>query len=113
MNDILGNAIWDYYHKVSRKKLWIHNKYGAKEEMPVQVYFRNESNMTDLDLVALDNCKGKVLDIGAGAGSHSKILQQRGFDVTAIEISPKAAEVMKLRGVDKVVQQDIFTFEGE
>lgn len=113
MHDVLGNAIFDYYHNSKRYKLWIHNTYGPKEEMPVEIYLRDETEMPALEQIALQQCKGKVLDIGAGAGSHALLLQQKGVDVTALEISPKAAEVMKLRGVNKAVQQDIFEFEGE
>lgn len=113
MNDVLGQSISDYYNKRPLSKLWIHNKYGKKEEMPIATYFRNAAQMPDLELIALQNCAGKVLDIGAGAGSHALELQEKGIDVTALEISSKAAEVMKQRGVDKIVQQDIFTFESD
>ena len=111
MNDILGQAINDFYLKRSPSKLWIHNKYGLKEEMPVKIYFRDVKEMPDLELVALENCTGKVLDIGAGAGSHALVLQKKGIDVTALEVSPKAAEVMTLRGVKSIVEEDIFKFE--
>jgi SAM-dependent methyltransferase len=111
MNDVLGNALYDYYKKAAPSKLWIHNKYGPKEEMPVHIYFRKAEDMPALEAMALESCKGKVLDIGAGAGSHALALQQKGADVTALEISPKAAEVMKLRGVITIAEQDIFTFK--
>lgn len=113
MNDVLGQAISDFYHKQLLSKLWIHNKYGKKEEMPLATYFRVAAEMPDLELIALQNCAGKVLDIGAGAGSHALELQEKGFDVTALEISEEAAAVMKLRGVEKVIQQDIFSFDGK
>jgi SAM-dependent methyltransferase len=113
MNDILGQAISDYHNSLPLKKLWIHNKYGKKEEMPVATFFRGPKEMPPLELIALQNCKGKVLDIGAGAGSHSLLLLEKGIDVTALEISPKAAAVIKQRGVHKVQQQDIFNFESE
>lgn len=109
--DLPGEAMYDYYLNLFKGKLWIHNKYGPKEEMPVKVYLREVKEMPEIELIALENCKGKILDIGAGGGSHSLALQQRATDVTALEISPKAAEVMKLRGVKKVVEQDIFTFK--
>jgi 2-polyprenyl-3-methyl-5-hydroxy-6-metoxy-1,4-benzoquinol methylase len=67
--------------------------------MPVDVYFREAEDMPELEWIALQQCKGRVLDIGAGAGSHALILQQMGLDVTALDISPKAAAVMQLRGV--------------
>ena len=110
--DVLGNAISDYYHQTMKGKLWIHNKYGRRESMPVDVYFREEEDMSNLELFALLQCKGKVLDIGAGAGSISLQLQQRNIKVTALEVSPNAVNIMRLRGVQQVVQQDIFTFEG-
>ena len=111
--DVLGQALHDYYHNLSSRKLWIHNKYGLKEEMPVSIYFRPLHAMPEIELLALENCKGKVLDIGAGAGSHSLALQAGGADVAALEISPKACEIMKLRGVQKIIQHDVFTFKGE
>jgi SAM-dependent methyltransferase len=43
--------------------------------------------------------KGRVLDIGSGAGRISLYLQRRGHKVTAIDNSPLAIEVCKKRGV--------------
>ncbi len=113
MVDVLGQAISDFYNKKSLRKLWIHNKYGKKEEMPVATYFRNAEQIPHLELIALQNCRGRVLDIGAGAGIHALELQEKGFDVTALEISETAAEVMKHRGVKKIIRQDIFSFKEE
>lgn len=113
MSDVLGEVISDYYHQTMKGKLWIHNKYGKRESMPVDIYFRDEEDMSDLELFALQHCSGTVLDIGAGAGSISLQLQQRNIEVTALEISPKAVSIMKIRGIKQVVQQDIFKFEGE
>ena len=45
--------------------------------------------------------KGRVLDIGCGAGRHSLYLQNRGFDVLGIDNSPLAIKVCKLRGLKK------------
>ncbi len=112
MVDVLGQAIADYYYKNEPKKLWINNKYWPKEAMPVEVYFRDETNMTKLELMALQLCKGKILDIGAGAGSHVLWLQQQKADVTALEISPLACEVMQARGVTTIINQDIFTYNS-
>jgi SAM-dependent methyltransferase len=109
MKDVLGKAIHDHYHHLKTGKLWIHNKYGPKEEMPVEAYFRREEDMPALEQAALKECRGKVLDIGAGAGSHALWLQQQGIDVTALDISPAAGAVMELRGVQQVMVRDIFT----
>ncbi len=113
MKDVLGNALWDYYHQATPQKLWIHNQYGPKEEMPVAIYFRTAADMPELEWLALQQCRGAVLDIGAGAGSHALWLQEKGVAVTALEQSPKAAAVLQLRGVKNVVQQNIFDYSGE
>ncbi|WP_431200717.1 class I SAM-dependent methyltransferase [Mucilaginibacter sp. P25] len=110
MKDILGQAIHDHYHKSANHKLWINNQYGPKEEMPIDVYFRDEDDMPDIEWLAMNECRGSVLDIGAGAGSHALVLQQRGFDCTALDISPLACDVMKLRKVNKVIKGDIFVY---
>ena len=108
MNDVLGQALADYQQGAFTGKLWVHNKYGPKEEMPVKVYFRNMDEMPELEWVALQECRGRILDIGAGAGSHALALQQMGQDVTALEISPLSAGVMQERGVSQVLCQDFF-----
>ena len=110
MVDVLGRAIFDHYHQLNPDTLWIHNKYGPEEEMPVDVFFREADDMPDLELFAVNECKGKVLDIGAGAGSHALLLQDMGIDVTAIDISPLAVQVMQHRGVVKASEVNIFTY---
>lgn len=113
MNDVLGQAIFDHHRKLPGGKLWINNKYGPKEEMPVATYFRVEEDMPDIEWMALEQCRGKVLDIGAGAGSHALLLQEQGINVTAIDISPLAVEIMQERGVNKATAADIFTYQGK
>lgn len=110
MVDLLGQAIFDHYHQLIPDTLWINNQYGPKEEMPVDTFFRNVDDMPDLELFAINECKGKVLDIGSGAGSHALLLQDRGVDVTAIDISPLAVQVMQQRGVKKAFEADIYTY---
>lgn len=87
--------------------------FGPKVEMPVSYYFRNYNKMPELEQKALELCEGKILDIGAAAGSHALELQNRGFDITALEISPNACEVISNRGLKQVVCEDIFKFKSE
>lgn len=103
----------DFYQSGTSRKLWLHNNYGKPEEMPVEVFFREENDLTDMEILALETCKGSVLDIGAGVGAHSIVLQSYGIDVTALEISKSACEIMSDRGVKKVINRDIFAEQQE
>ncbi len=113
MKDVLGTAISDFHNNTSTGKLWVNNKYGPKEEMPVDVYFRDMDSMPDLEWAALHQCRGRILDIGAGAGSHALALQEMKLDITALDISPLSAAVMQARGVRKVINEDFFHLNTE
>ena len=107
--DVFGLALSDFYKNNSSDILWLHNSYGEAEEMPVDVFFRTESEMPTLEHKAISLCYGTVLDVGAGVGSHALLLQEMNVDVTAIDISANAVKIMKQRGVKKAFAQNIFS----
>lgn len=92
--------------------LLLHTSYGDTEEMPIDEFFRAPDDFPELESVALACCEGKVLDVGAGAGSHALYLQQLGMDVAAIDSSPGAAAVMRQRDVAQVITADFFEHRG-
>ena len=106
--DIYGNALLDYHETSKADILWLHNSYGEPEEMPIDIFFRNEEDMPEIELKAISLCKGKVLDVGAGVGSHALLLDKKKIDVTAIDISPIAVQIMQERGVRNPQLQDFF-----
>lgn len=110
--DVFGEALKDQYTKPPAETLWVHNSYDEPEEMPVDIYFRDENEMPELELKALALCKGKVLDVGAGVGSHALVLQGRGFDVTGMDISAPAVTIMKQRGLKQAIEGNILTYKG-
>eukprot|EP01133_Synstelium_polycarpum_P013193 gene13193-15503_t len=109
--DVFGEALKDQFIKGSAEILWLHNSYGEPEEMPLDIFFRNKKDMPEMELKALDLCKGHTLDLGAGAGSHALLLQQMKKEVTALDISPGAVSIMKQRGVKNILEKDIFALE--
>lgn len=113
MQDLPGKAIYDFYFTPHRYQLFVHDQFGPKVEMPVSYYFRNLDTMPELEQVALENCRGKTLDIGAAAGSHAIELQRKGIPVTALEISQNACKIMNERGVENVICEDFFKFSGQ
>lgn len=111
--DVFGRVLKDHFLGRQKGKLWLHNSYGQPEDMPVDVFFRSETDLTELEQIALKLCTGKTLDIGAGVGSHALLLQAKGIDVTAIERSASACDIMKKRGVKKVDNQNVFNYDAE
>lgn len=111
--DIHGNALLDFYQTGKADLLWVHNSYDEKEEMPVDIFFRTEGEMPKIELEALNLCKGEILDVGAGVGSHALILDQKGFDVTAIDTSPLAVKIMQNRGVKNPKTQALATISDK
>ncbi len=112
--DPMGQAIRDYFETGHAGRLRVFSPQFDEDELPVAILFRKEKCMPKLERTALDLCRGRVLDVGAGAGCHSLALQQKGLDVTAIDISPLSVEVMRCRGVKSAVAADLFdeTFAG-
>ena len=72
---------------------------GDVESLPASWFFRSVAEMPDLERLALESCRGTVLDLGAGAGSHTLILQDRGRVVTAVEILPELVDLLRRRGM--------------
>ena len=114
MKDLMGQAIWDYHHHKNADDLLTETSISEIDELPVEYFFRAFDDMNLIEQKALELSKGKVLDIGAGAGSHSLYLQdEKGLDVLALDFSPKSIEVCQLRGLKNTVCSDILQFSGE
>ncbi len=111
--DVFGEALKDQFLNPPAETLWVHNSYDEPEEMPVDVYFRPEDEMPELELRAMELCKGKTLDVGAGVGSHALILQKRGLDITGMDISATAVAIMEKRGLKKVLEGDILNYTAD
>ena len=107
-NDPMGAAIRDYQNKGKASRLRVLSSMFDEDEMPVGHLFRTFNQMPRLEQKALSMAKGRVLDIGAGAGCHALALQERGLEVKAIDISPLSCEVMKERGVKDVECVNLF-----
>ena len=104
--DPMGRAISDYFTTGKAAKLRVFSPMFEEDEIPVPTLFRTFEEMPETERKALDLAKGRTLDVGAGSGCHSLVLQQRGIDVTAIDISHLSVLTMQQRGVKKVLEQD-------
>ncbi len=107
-----GAALRAYWEGDTGAEIVVVRDDGREDRLPARYFFRTESEFSPVDTRAIELCRGHVLDVGAGSGVHSLVLQLRGKKVTAIDISRDAVAVMTQRGVVDVSCADIFTFSG-
>ncbi|QYJ68540.1 class I SAM-dependent methyltransferase [Flavobacterium litorale] len=114
MKDLFGKAILDYQTNNNPEDLITATSISEADEMSVAYLFRDFKAMPKIEQEALGLARGKVLDVGCGAGSHSLYLQkEKGLDVTAIDISANAIEACKLRGINNALVKDVMELEDE
>ena len=101
-DDAFGQMLWAYYKGKEVFEIWERDDgYISASSSAVKKYFSEYVNWAQHEKRAMEFVKGRVLDIGCGAGRHSLYLQKRGFDVLGIDNSPLAIEICKLRGLKK------------
>lgn len=111
MKDILGNALKEFYfNKNTADLLLTQSSIAEEDELPLPYLFRAYNEMPPLEQKALTLAKGKVLDVGCGAGSHALYLQEKGEKVTAIDVSEGAINVAKDRGIANTFIADVMHF---
>jgi len=98
--DAYGQVIWAY-HKGREVFEIVERDDGYIDALSLKVYFSDNEDWPLVEQKAMEFVDGRVLDVGCGAGRHSLYLQEKGFDVFGVDISPLAIKVCKLRGLKK------------
>ena len=101
--DLFGKAMLDFATNNNPENIVTETNISEADEMDVSYLFRSFKEMPKLEQKALKLAKGKILDVGCGAGSHALYLQVNDFEVLAIDISANAIETCKLRGINNAV----------
>jgi SAM-dependent methyltransferase len=88
---------------------------GLTSTIPATAYFADYEQWHPIEQKAMQFVKGRVLDVGCGAGRHALYLQQKGFDVVGIDVSPLAVKVCRLRGLKhaEAISVDSLVFEPD
>lgn len=110
--DPIGQAVLDYFHGITGELILVKTDIAEDETLSPSYFFRTFEQMPVQEKEALKRCKGKVLDIGAGAGAHSIWLKENGLAVVSLDISPLSCETMRQRGLTEVICGDIYSLEG-
>jgi 2-polyprenyl-3-methyl-5-hydroxy-6-metoxy-1,4-benzoquinol methylase len=97
--DAYGQEVWAFFQGKKSYEIVERNDGFVDFSGGAPAYFADFKDWPKIQKQAIKYAKGKVLDVGAGAGRVSLYLQKRGFDVVAIDNSPLAIKVCKERGV--------------
>lgn len=93
--DPIGKAIQEFADKRRPEDIIVTSDICDDDIIPIEVLFRKYDEMPEIEQQALKLAKGKILDVGAGAGAHALYLQDLGMDVECIDVSPGAVEFLK------------------
>lgn len=103
--DIFGKALKDYYNYLNTncvtknlENIITWTNISDEDDLPLSYLFRSFDEMPKIEQTALKLAKGKTLDVGCGAGSHSLWLQNQGISVKGNDVSKGAVVVCRKRG---------------
>jgi len=99
--DAFGQKLWAAFKGEEVFEI-VERDDGYIDAMKIKGYFSEYEEWSQIEQKAMQYVKGRVLDIGCGAGRHSLYLQQKGFYARGIDISPLAVEICKSRGLKNV-----------
>jgi SAM-dependent methyltransferase len=104
--DAYGQEMWHCHQGESDYEI-IERDDGFIDPGTALQYFRQYPDWPSHEREAIQHVRGRVLDIGCGAGRVALYLQQQGQKVLGIDNSPLAVKVARLRGVASVRVLDI------
>ena len=113
--DPMGAALLEYHQTRKAPAIRVFSSMFDEDQLDVPYLFRSYEEMPAIEQKALQMAHehgGHVLDVGAGAGSHSLYLQDK-VSVTAIDISPLGQKVMVERGVRDARCINVYDFRLE
>ena len=99
--DGYGRALWDYHHGRGACETCERDDGYVDTSGGPSYYLAGYRDWPLQQRKGIRFARGKVLDVGCGAGRVCLHLQKQGLDVTGIDISPLAVKVCRLRGVKK------------
>lgn len=108
--DAFGRAMWEYYKGEEVTEIIERDDgYIDTGKIAPAGYFSDYKKWPVHMKKAMKFARGRILDIGCGAGRHSLYLQDNGLKTTGIDTSPLAIKICKRRGLK---QAKLMSIEG-
>ncbi len=111
--DLFGRALYDYQFDQNPEDMLTWTHLTDKEVLPTSYLFRSYEEMPEIEKLALNLSEGKILDVGAGSGIHSKYLQTANKNVTALDFSKWGYKVLQAQGIKNIIQSDFFELQHQ
>ena len=100
--DVFGRALWEWTQGSAAPEILERDDGFTQEGAGPEVYLADVDGWPDVERFALRHVRGRVLDVGCGAGRVATVLQRRGLNVVGLDASPLAAAAARARGVREV-----------
>ena len=105
--DAYGQELWNYFSGKDTSEI-VERDDGYIDISPgPELYFAEYKHWPSEEKLGMRFVKGRMLDVGCGAGRHSIYFKSKGLNVTGIDSSPLAINICKLRGMKKAKVMDI------
>ena len=100
--DVFGRALLDWAHGGTTHEVLERVDGFAQLGAGPEVYLSDYKGWPAAERATLRLLRGRVLDVGCGAGRVTLELQRRGYDVVGLDTSPLAVRAARVRGVKEV-----------
>ena len=97
--DAYGHLIWNSFKGLTSFSVVERDDGYVNVDNGTRLYLASYNDWEAHEKEAIKYVKGRALDIGCGGGRVSLYLQEKGQEVTGIDISSLAIKVCKLKGV--------------
>jgi len=105
----LARALSDHARTGRHRSLRVRRPGGVHYALSTEEFFELSGEQAPIDEAILEASRGRVLDVGAGAGRHALALQERGLEVVAVDVSPICVDLMRTRGVADARETDVWS----
>jgi len=105
--DAYGREVYDYQHNQTGYEIVERDDGFVDLSAGPCLYFSTYEEWDPYLKEAIAYARGRVVDIGCGAGRHALYLQEQGLAVLGVDASPLAVEVCRLRGLRQVQQLSV------